>query len=77
MKHPVTQEVSVDPELAKHWIDVLGMLRQKTRGNLAPQEEQIFEGLLADLRMQYVSLTSARHPQAPRGFSGRDIIGGK
>ncbi len=77
MKHPVTQEVSVDPELAKHWIDVLGMLRQKTRGNLAPQEEQIFEGLLADLRMQYVSLTSPRRPQAPRGFSGRDIIGGK
>ncbi len=77
MKHPVTQEVSVDPELAKHWIDVLGMLRQKTRGNLAPQEEQIFEGLLADLRMQYVSLTGARRPQAPRGFSGRDITGGK
>ena len=76
MKHPVTQEVSVDPELAKHWIDVLGMLRQKTRGNLAPQEEQIFEGLLADLRMQYVSLTGARRPQAPRGFSGRDITGG-
>ena len=77
MKHPVTQEVSVDPELAKHWIDVLGMLREKTRGNLAPQEEQIFEGLLADLRMQYVSLTSSRRPQAPRGFTGRDIIGGQ
>jgi len=77
MKHPVTQEVSVDPELAKHWIDVLGMLRQKTQGNLAPQEEQIFEGLLADLRMQYVSLQSARRPQAPRGFTGRDITGGK
>lgn len=77
MKHPVTQEVSVDPELAKHWIDVLGMLRQKTSGNLAPQEEQIFEGLLADLRMQYVSVTGAGRPRAPRGFSGRDIIGGK
>ena len=77
MKHPVTQEVSVDPELAKHWIDVLGMLREKTRGNLAPQEEQIFEGLLADLRMQYVSLTGAGRPRAPRGFTGRDIIGGK
>jgi hypothetical protein len=77
MKHPVTQEVSIDPELAKHWIDVLGMLRQKTRGNLAPQEEQIFEGLLADLRMQYVSLASARRPKAPRGFTGSDITGGK
>ena len=77
MEHPVTGERRVDPELAKHWIDVLGMLRQKTHGNLAPQEEQIFEGLLADLRMQYVSLSSARRPQAPRGFSGSDITGGK
>lgn len=77
MEHPVTGERRVDPELAKHWIDVLGMLRQKTRGNLAPQEEQIFEGLLADLRMQYVSLSSARRPKAPRGFSGSDITGGK
>ena len=76
-EHPVTGERRVDPELATHWIDVLGMLRQKTRGNLAPQEEQIFEGLLADLRMQYVSLSSARRPQAPRGFSGSDITGGK
>jgi hypothetical protein len=77
MEHPVTGERRVDPELAKHWIDVLGMLRQKTRGNLAPQEEQIFEGLLADLRMQYVSLQSARPPKAPRGFTGSDITGGK
>jgi hypothetical protein len=77
MEHPVTGERRVDPELAKHWIDVLGMLRQKTHGNLAPQEEQIFEGLLADLRMQYVSLASAGRPKAPRGFSGSDITGGK
>jgi Domain of unknown function (DUF1844) len=77
MEHPVTGERRVDPELAKHWIDVLGMLQQKTRGNLAPQEQQIFEGLLADLRMQYVSLTGARQPNTPRGFTGSDITGGK
>ena len=77
MEHPVTGQRSVDPELAKHWIDVLGMLEQKTRGNLAPQEHQIFEGLLADLRMQYVSLTSARAPKQPRGFTGSDITGGR
>jgi hypothetical protein len=77
MEHPVTGQRSVDPELGKHWIDVLGMLQQKTQGNLAPQEKQIFEGLLADLRMQYVSLTSTRQPKAPRGFSGSDITGGR
>ena len=77
MKHPVTDERRVDPELAKHWIDVLGMLEQKTRGNLAPQEKQIFEGLLADLRMQFVSISTARQPKTPRGFTGSDITGGR
>jgi hypothetical protein len=77
MEHPVTGERRVDPELGKHWIDILGMLKEKTRGNLAPQEQQIFEGLLADLRMQYVSLSSARPAKPPRGFSGSDITGGR
>jgi hypothetical protein len=74
MEHPVTHKREVDLELGKHWIDVLGMLQQKTRGNLSPQEQQILEGLLADLRMQFVSLTNAA-PKA-RGFSSQDITGG-
>jgi hypothetical protein len=74
MEHPVTRKREVDLELGKHWIDVLGMLEKKTRGNLAPQEQQILEGLLADLRMQFVSLTNAA-PKA-RSFSSQDITGG-
>ena len=74
MEHPVTGKREVDLELGKHWIDVLGMLQQKTRGNLLAQEQQVLEGLLADLRMQYVSLTNAA-PKA-RSFSSRDITGG-
>ena len=74
MEHPATGKREVDLELGKHWIDILGMLQQKTRGNLLPQEQQILEGLLADLRMQYVSLTNAT-PKA-RTFSSRDITGG-
>ena len=74
MEHPVTHKREVDLELGKHWIDVLGMLQQKTHGNLLPQEEQILEGLLADLRMQFVSLTNAK-PKA-RTFSSQDITGG-
>lgn len=74
MEHPVTGKREVDLELGKHWIDVLGMLEKKTRGNLLPQEDQILEGLLADLRMQYVSLTNAT-PKA-RTYSSRDITGG-
>ena len=74
MEHPVSGKREVDLELGKHWIDVLGMLQQKTRGNLLPQEQQILEGLLADLRMQFVSLTNAK-PKA-RTFSSQDITGG-
>ena len=76
MPHPVTGETGVDLKTAKHWIDVLGMLEKKTAGNLDPQEEQILEGLLADLRMQYVSLTGSPTPP-PAKFSASDITGGR
>ena len=76
MEHPVTGKREVDLELGKHWIDILGMLQQKTRGNLLAQEQQVLEGLLADLRMQFVSLTNSVPPKAARKFSGRDITGG-
>jgi len=76
MPHPVTGETGVDLKTAKHWIDVLGMLEQKTTGNLDHQEAQTVENLLADLRMQYVSFTNAPTPP-PAKFSASDITGGK
>ena len=76
MPHPVTGESGVDLATAKHWIDVLGMLEKKTKGNLDQQEAQLLESLLADLRMQYVSFSSS--PTAPPArFSASDITGGK
>lgn len=75
MEHPVTHQREVDVELGKHWIDVLGMLQKKTAGNLTKKEQQMLEGFLADLRMQYVSLVNAT-TRAPR-FSGSDITGGR
>ena len=75
MEHPVTHSREVDVELGKHWIDVLGMLQKKTQGNLTSKEKQMLDGLLSDLRMQYVSLVNAA-PRAQR-FSGTDITGGR
>ena len=75
MPHPVTGETGVDLKTAKHWIDILGMLEQKTHGNLDEQEALMLENLLADLRMQYVSLVNS--PQQARKFSGSDITGGR
>ena len=40
--------------MAKHTIDILGMLQEKTRGNLTPAEEKLMESLLYDLRLRYV-----------------------
>lgn len=75
MEHPVTHQREVDPELGKHWIDILGMLQKKTAGNLTLPEKNMVEGLLHDLRMQYVSLINA--PQKARSFTGPDITGGR
>jgi hypothetical protein len=68
----------VNLPLAKQCIDMLGTLKNKTRGNLVGEEQQFLDMILSQLRMQYVSLTSApRPPQGPRGFSGSDITGGR
>lgn len=76
MEHPVTHKREVDLELGKHWIDVLGMLQKKTRNNLLPQEHQILESLLSDLRMQFVSLKNSSAGKSKGAYTGRDIVGG-
>jgi hypothetical protein len=79
--HPVTGKRSLDLESGKYWLDVLAMLRDKTKGNLHPKEQQLIDGLLGDLRMQYVQLVRATEErlkaQAAAKFSGEDILGKK
>lgn len=55
MPHPATQEREPDLDQARYLIDVLGLLQEKTRGNLTAEEVQVLEGLLYELRMKYVS----------------------
>ena len=78
-EHPGLAPGELDLPLAKHCIDLLATIQQKTRGNLGQQEQQILEGLLAELRMQFVSLTSTRPATTtpPRGFTGSDITGAR
>ncbi len=40
--------------LAKQTIDILGMLEEKTRGNLTDDEARLLQHLLYDLRLKYV-----------------------
>jgi hypothetical protein len=51
---PVTQKSEKDLPLAKQTIDILGVLREKTRGNLTPEEEKLMENILTDLRWRYI-----------------------
>jgi len=51
---PVTQKQEKNLDLAKQTIDILGMLEQKTRGNLTKEEEMLMRNLLYDLRMKFV-----------------------
>lgn len=80
MPHPVTGQKSVDLDTGKYWIDVLGMLHEKTKGNLSSQEQSLLESILGDLQMQYVHLTKATEEklkaQAAQKFSSKDILGG-
>lgn len=45
-----------DLPAAKQMIDLLGILREKTRGNLDPDEDQLLASMLYDLRMRYVEV---------------------
>jgi hypothetical protein len=52
--NPLTGKVEPDRPVAKQMIDIIGMLREKTRGNLDPGEDRLIEDILFDLRMKYV-----------------------
>lgn len=81
MPHPATGQRSLDLDTGKYWLDVLAMLSEKTRNNLHPQESRLLEGLLSDLRMQYVQLVRMTEEklkaQAAQKFSANDILGKK
>lgn len=54
-----SQSSQVDLPLAKQIIDTLGMLQEKTRGNLDTDEDRLLRNLLYDLRLRYVQKSGA------------------
>lgn len=81
MPHPVTGQRTLDLEGGRYWIDVLAMIKEKTKGNLHEKEARLLDGLLSDLRMQYVQLARLAEEklkqQAAQKFSSKDILGKK
>ncbi len=52
--NPETGKTERKLEAAKEAIDLLGVLEEKTRGNLHGEEEKLLGRMLLDLRMNYV-----------------------
>lgn len=48
-----------DLESARSLIELLGVLKEKTEGRRTPQEDQLLDGLLYELRMAFVQATKA------------------
>ena len=54
---PHTGEKRKDLALAKHTIDTIAMLKDKTKGNLNEEEQKFLDNILTDLRWRYVKAT--------------------
>lgn len=55
MAHPVTRKQAANLPHAKYLIDVLGVLEEKTKGNLTADEDKLFKDTLYQLRMRYLA----------------------
>jgi hypothetical protein len=55
MANPETQKIQKEPAQAKFIIDTLGMLQEKTKGNLSDEETKLLENLLYELRLAYLA----------------------
>ena len=55
---PATGTKKTNLPMAKHTIDILGMLEEKTKGNLTGDEGELLKNILYDLRMRYVKETT-------------------
>ncbi len=66
MSNPMTNQSAVDLPNAKYSIDILGILQEKTKGNLTPEEDEYLSNLLRDLRMEYVAAAGGRKEAAPK-----------
>ena len=61
---PRTGQPVVDPEAARELIDMLDALHEKTKGNLAPEEESVLLDLSGKLKMTYLEINQAVAAQA-------------
>ena len=66
VRDPMTGAVHQDMAQAQQMIEMLGMLDEKTKGNLTAQEADMMKQVLDEVRMHFVRLTSPP-PPSPKG----------
>jgi hypothetical protein len=54
---PITRTRQLSLEQARYIIDVLRVLKDKTKGNLTPDEQRVLDGLVYELQLQFVEMT--------------------
>lgn len=59
IQDPATGQTLVDIEGAREVIDMLDALREKTRGNLAPEEDRMLAEMLGSLKFSYLEMSKA------------------
>jgi Domain of unknown function (DUF1844) len=64
--HPETKQVDKSLILARQTIDLLGLLEEKTKGNLTGDEERLLTQILFDLRMRYVEVSKVPGGEAKK-----------
>jgi hypothetical protein len=58
IQDPMSKQTEKNLPLAKQTIDLIGMLKEKTKGNLTSDEEKLMENMLYDLKLRYVKAVS-------------------
>ncbi len=56
--NPYSNKKEENLDAARHTIDILAMLQGKTRGNLTPEEDQLLDNVLYELRMKFMARTN-------------------
>ena len=72
---PQTGQAMVALDLAKLHIDMLGVLEEKTKGNLSDDESKALSGILNELRLQFVEVSKAIAKAAEEGRLSRPSPG--
>jgi hypothetical protein len=73
--NPMTGKIDRNLDQAKETIDLLGMLEEKTRGNLQADEQRLLGQVLYQLRMNYVEEIAAPGEASPGSTAARDETG--